>query len=208
MSSALLPGQANSGAGTANKQPFINPSVQADYLRQPDGLTRLSSRYGDITLGPSPEELWGEWNLHSLASKSDLVVIGRITDGTSSLTDDGDHIKTTYAVDVLKAFKGTELNSVVFDALGGRVKLGTGYFATIHTKAFDSLHIGETYVLFLKNWGNKYTLRDSIQGVMKIESDGTVHLLDTQADRNVDLRRHVEGMQRSFVEHLILNSIQ
>lgn len=177
-----------------------NPIQRRNLLRGPDGIEKLSAVVGDVTLS-DPEERWGEHDLSSLTSGSDLVVKARISSIRSRLTNDGNSVLTDYELQILSGLKGENIANLKITCRGGEVNLSNGHTAVLHTLTWDHLQVGNEYIFFLQRVAADFSLVGASQGLLAINSaDQTVHLLDTDPHHSLALKREVEGINSSAVE--------
>jgi hypothetical protein len=189
--------------GPSPRQAALGPSLR-NFLRQPDGLQKLSEKVGDVYLTES-EEAWGEHTLSSLTSSSDLVVIATIGGYTSRLIQDGDSIESEYNFQPVQTLKGSLPAQLSFTAAGGAVTLSNGHVAALHTPVSDGLRTGEAYVLFLRNRGSALVLVGGSQSLLHLNpSSGKAELLGTS--RNSTLAADLDKRSIAEVKSEILSS--
>jgi hypothetical protein len=185
---------------SASRQNTMDPVARRNILRGPNGIERLSSIVGDVTLNNS-EERWGEYDLSSLTSGSDFVVRAVISQATSRLAEDGDSILTDYNLEVSGSLKGQSLTNLKITCQGGKVSLANGHTAILQTPTWERLQTGSTYILFIKRQGKDLTLVGASQGLLSVDlSDQTVHSADTDPRHSLTLKKEVEGINSNAVE--------
>lgn len=141
-------------------------------LRRPGGLEILAKREGAFVI-KSPNELFGDVNLQTLVKESSEIALVSIQSRTSRLLPGGDDIFTDYTFVPVEVFKGTLSKEPRFSAAGGKVTFENGTSAEIETIEWQSLQVGEQYILFLQNSGDKYRLTNGIEAAIAISSDGS-----------------------------------
>ncbi len=209
LSMLTLPVLAQSVPGGTS--PTTNRLVLAqthEYLRQPNGLEKLSARVGDITLN-EPDERWGQQHdLSSLVEGSDLIVVATISKMQGYLAEDGDSVRTICTVQVNSALKGRQAKDLAIDIAGGSLVLSTGHTAAIHTSLLDSLEVGKAYVFYLKAEDGRYHVFGAIQGVMPLSELGDeVHLADKDPVQSVALRRDVDGLSLAALRNRVADFV-
>lgn len=131
-------------------------------------------------------------NLASLASESDIVVVGRVAGSVAFLSADERMISTAYQVRVEEAPKDALINFgsatgqlVTVIMPGGKVEIGNGITAEVRLRGKPGLNAGDTCVFFLqrveKAWPASmisartraaYVPRLGAQGVFQLTADG------------------------------------
>lgn len=163
VSSRPSPGQISFSAGSPAA--VASPSMVHRYLRQPNGIEKLSAVVGNVSLAEA-DERWGDDSVSSLTGGSDLVVEGTILNIVSYLSADGDSIESTYTVQVHEVLKGARADQVAFRIKGGTVTLKTGNMATLHTPGWDGLKRGQKYLLFMRSENGMLTLVSGSHGAL------------------------------------------
>lgn len=116
-----------------------------------------------------------QFDLDSLASYSDAVVVGVPTSNVCKVSTDGESIVTEYSLAVQRILKGKQMVGAPITVVlpGGRVQFEDGSTAEIITPGFRKMQTGNTYVLFLtgdkKNRG-VYRLTGGFQGLFDLSS--------------------------------------
>ncbi|HEX8176256.1 MAG TPA: hypothetical protein VF543_14160 [Pyrinomonadaceae bacterium] len=106
-------------------------------------------------LSPGGRPSLSEAFLKNLASNADVVVIGRVTNKSSQLTENGAFVFTDYDLAVEEVLKGNSSNniqsqsSIAVTRPGGKILL-EGRVVTATDRVFKPLAIGGRYLLFLK----------------------------------------------------------
>ena len=181
----------------------ITPTERRDFLREHDGIEKLSAVIGDVTLDDF-EEIWGEDNLESLISSSDVIVEATIEKNVSSLDDERSDLLTEYEVRTIEVLKGKDHPNLRIICRGGELKLPNGHTVISHSAVWDRLRLGETYIFFLKPVDSRYRLVASARSVLAVNSsDSLVHVLDTDPKHAPDLKKQVEGVNLLKVKSAI-----
>lgn len=141
-------------------------------LRRPGGLEVLAKREGAFVM-KSSNELFSDVNLQTLVKESSEIVLVTIQNRTSRLLPGGDDIFTDYTFVPIEVFKGTLSKEPRFSAPGGKVTFENGTSAEITTIEWQNLQIGQQYILFLQNSGDKYRFTNGIEAVVGISFDGS-----------------------------------
>lgn len=161
--------RGQTGSLASNGKTAVNPVALHRYLRQPNGIEKLSAVAGDVFLDEE-EEHWGEDSIASLTSRSESVVVGKILSTASRLHEDGDSIESTYSVQIQESLKGSRSEVTSFHVVGGTVALPSGHLATLHTPASDGLKEGQIYLLFLHSESGGVWLTSGSHGAMYLNS--------------------------------------
>ena len=88
-------------------------------------------------------------------AKSDLVVVGEVTQAEAQLSEDETNIYSEFTIQISEVLKNDSPstlaagNSVVVERLGGRVRLPSGKVVVSRIDKQDLPRIGKRYVLFL-----------------------------------------------------------
>lgn len=163
----------------------------------------------------SQSETEGEYDdLRNLARASEAIVVGRVTSAEAAFGDGGDHIVTTYSIEVERVIKDTQLNAPLLPdqqppaALatplklvrsGGEVKVN-GHRAS-HRFEGKTLAAGDEYVLFLwwsRNF-NAYYLAGGSSGAFRVGADGRVSPLGTMPG----MVRHRGGGLQAVIDEIL-----
>jgi hypothetical protein len=125
--------------------------------------------------------------LDSLASHSDVVIVGTPSQNVCRVTPDGRYITTDYEVVAQEVFKGRvrKRDTVKVSLPGGRVQFEDGTSAEVRVPDFRKMEDGKTYVLFLSE-------RKDNPGVFQVVG-GPQGLFELSAD-NVTVKSHGRGM--------------
>lgn len=187
----------------SSKASWITPTERRTFLREHDGIEKLSAVIGDVTLHDF-DEMWSGHNLESLISSSDVIVEATIEKNVSSLDDDRSDRLTEYGVRTTEVLKGKDLPNLRIICRGGELKLPNGHKVISHTAVWDQLRVGETYIFFLKPVENRYRLVASARSVLAVNSsDSLVHVLDIDPKHALDLKKQVEGVNSLKVKSAI-----
>lgn len=156
----------------------------------------------EYTVYSENEVEWGD--PLSITKHADAVILGRITKAETAFTKSGEHIVTTYQLDVSRILRdktaeatalltsGQQLPSPLTTPLtlvreGGVVSVN-GRRASAKVPGFDLLTPGKTYIFFL-GWSpdlKAYSLIGGISGVVSV--DDNLHIKPLASDEKVKLR--------------------
>ena len=102
-------------------------------------------------------------DLDDLVSKSDKIVVGKISNSRTYWGGNGKIILTTYTVEVEESIKGQALRTVELTTIGG--KIGNLELRVSGMPAFEK---GENAVLFIENSGSYSTVVGLSQGKFSV----------------------------------------
>lgn len=133
-----------------------------ELMHQPNGIEAVAKIVGYYDF-PEENEIWGIPTLDELISASPLIVEGSIVSAQGRLVARGNGIQTDYTVEVTEVGKGAVPKSgrVTFTASGGTIQFPNGTTAHVGTLESDNLHVGSTYVFFLRPVDNGNGLEGS-----------------------------------------------
>lgn len=199
--------QAQSTDSPSAAQLSLGPAIH-QYLAQPNGLEILSDKVGDVVLTDEPEQ-WSQHSLQSLSRTSSMVVVGTVTNKTSSLTPRGDSITTAYGISASQTLKGALKDKLTIHVVGGQVALANGHKATLHTPISDELQLGGTYILFLTRDNNgAFVPVHAFQGALYLNSDTlTVNVLQPKRYADTALAKELSGKSILDVKQEIKNDL-
>lgn len=202
--SSPVKAQTSSGSHSAGK---VSIAELHKYLREPNGLERLSEKIGDIELS-DPDEIWGQDDIASMTKRSDVILIASIAGKTSHLTDDGDSIVSKYDLNAEEILKGEGLATESFIVRGGTVVLSNNHTATVHSDLSDDLSVGDKYILFLKKEDGSLVPLPGSQGALRVNAKKNVELLTNQPNRDSKLAADLNGLSSAAVKDKIFGSIK
>ena len=184
----------------------VGPGVVRDYLRQKDGLRKLSAVVGNVVL-IHEEEIWGNDSIASLTRSSDSVVQAYVSGSMGSLSQDGDSVDTHYLLSVVETLKGASLQQLSFTASGGQVTFPSGHTATVQTSAWNHLKDGDLYIFFLKSSPSGYRLTNGGSEILSVNSvKQQVRLLTPNPKAQEQLSTQVAGGSLASIESEIHNA--
>ena len=197
MASGLLQGGAQS-----QQEKLKDTEITAELLQRKTMQEIAQERDVEFLSHPEIAEFS---DLSSLARSSQLIVYGKIVKAESAFTESGQHIETTYSVDihrVLKSDPRLEL-PLTFTELGGTVYTN-GHKATEKVEAFDALKPDKNYLLFFEWSPNSkgYILGGGMSAVFRVKGNARVYSLATS--KGSPLRENYNGTGlREFIDQVL-----